>query len=182
MADWARALDELVRSRGVALTRYAYLLSGDHREAEDLVQDALVKTFSRSRLLHDSGSIEAYVRQAILTTYVDGFRRRQRWAAIRHLAARPETRLGPDQTSSDRIDLEAALGALSPRERACVVLRFYEDLTVPEIAHRLSLAPGTVKRYLSDAVRRLEDRLGSMPPDLHEEHDVVLVATARSAR
>ena len=182
MADWERTLDDLVRARGVALTRYAYLLCGDAREAEDLVQDALVKTFSRRRDLRESGPIEAYIRQAILTTHIDGVRRRQRWAAIRHLAVRAETRLGPEQASSDRIDIEVALNLLAPRERACVVLRYYEDLTVPEIARQLSLATGTVKRYLSDAVRRLEGRLGSIPADTHDEHDMVLVSAARSAR
>lgn len=163
MADWERALDELVRSRGVALTRYAYLLCGDPREAEDLVQDALVKTFTRSRALREPERIEGYVRQAILSTHLDGFRRRRRWAAVRHLVAGHDIRPGHEPASADRIDVEVALGELSPRERACIVLRYYEDLTVPEIAHRLGLADGSVKRYLSNAVRRLETHLGPLP-------------------
>ncbi|MDM8085590.1 sigma-70 family RNA polymerase sigma factor [Cellulomonas cellasea] len=175
MAEWAGALDTLVRERGTALTRYAYLLCSDAREAEDLVQDALVKTFSRSRSLRDPGAIEGYVRQAILTTYLDGFRRRRRWAAIRHLTARDEARSGPERTTPQRLDMMAALDELPPRERACVVLRFYEDLTVPEIATRLDLAAGTVKRYLSDAMRRLETHLG--PLDGALDGDVVLTVT-----
>ena len=61
------------------------------------------------------------------------------------------------------IDVRAALATLRPRPRACVVLRFYDDLTVPEIAERLGLAPGTVKRYLSDAAEALELLLGPLP-------------------
>ncbi len=177
MADWAQALDTLVRDRGTALTRYAYLLCSDPREAEDLVQDALVKTFSRGRALRDPGAIEGYVRQAILTTYLDGFRRKRRWAAIRHLTARDEVGSGHERSTTQRLDVMTALDELSPRERACVVLRFYEDLTVPEIATRLDLAGGTVKRYLSDAMRRLESQLGPLTGDELDDDSAVLTVT-----
>jgi RNA polymerase sigma-70 factor (ECF subfamily) len=56
-------------------------------------------------------------------------------------------------------DLRAGLSALSPRQRACVVLRFYEDLTVPEVARALGCGEGTVKRHLSEAMTRLRQRL-----------------------
>src|SRR5690606_20016391 len=72
-------------------------------------------------------------------------------------------RAGPEAGAVDRIDVAAALRELSPRERACVVLRFYEDLTVPDIADALALSQGSVKRYLSDGVRRMESLLGPMP-------------------
>ena len=165
-AAWERSLDDLVRTRGAALVGYAYLLCGDRREAEDLVQDALVKTFVRGRAGLRADSAEAYVRRAVLTTYVDGFRRRQRWAAVRHLLAHDDVRDARGSTEApvaDRVDVAAALRALSPRERACVVLRFYEDLTVAGIAEALSLSEGAVKRYLSDGVRRMEAQLGPMP-------------------
>lgn len=163
MAAWETVLDELVRTRAPALVGYAYLLCGDRREAEDLVQDALVKTFSRGRGGLDVHNVEGYVRRAVLTTYLDGFRRRRRWAAVRHLVGSDESGPGPETGAVDRIDVAAALDGLSPRERACVVLRFYEDLTVPDIADALALSQGSVKRYLSDGVRRMEDLLGPMP-------------------
>lgn len=163
MAAWESVLDELVRTRAPALVGYAYLLCGDRREAEDLVQDALVKTFSRGRGGLDVHNVEGYVRRAVLTTYLDGFRRRRRWAAVRHLVGTEESRSGPEAAAVDRMDVAAALDGLAPRERACVVLRFYEDLTVPDIADVLALSQGTVKRYLSDGVRRLEVSLGPMP-------------------
>lgn len=163
MAAWEQTLAELVRTRGSALIGYAYLLCGDRREAEDLVQDALVKTFARGRGGLEAHSVEGYVRRAVLTTYLDGFRRRRRWAAVRHLVAPDDAGPGPEQGVVDRVDVAEALGRLSPRERACVVLRFYEDLTVPRIADALALSQGAVKRYLSDGVRRMEALLGPMP-------------------
>lgn len=162
MAAWEQSLDDLVRTRGTALVGYAYLLCGDRREAEDLVQDALVKTFSRGRGGLQATSLEGYVRRAILTTYVDGFRRRRRWAAVRHLVGSEDSAAAADGGTADRVDVAAALAELSPRERACVVLRFYEDLTVAGIAEALSLSQGAVKRYLSDGVHRMESLLGPM--------------------
>ena len=163
MGDWERGLDELVRTRGPALVGYAYLLCGDRREAEDLVQDALVKAFSRGRNGLRAVSIEGYVRRTMLTTYVDGFRRRKRWAAVRHLVTPDEDTGAPDTGVTERMAIAQALRSLSPRERACVVLRFYDDMTVAAIADELSLSQGSVKRYLSDGVHRLEGLLGPMP-------------------
>lgn len=78
--DERRRSDEvmavLASERGVALNAYAYLLTGDLRDAEDLVQEALVKTFIRGRHL-EIASAEGYVRTAILTTWIDTYRRRR---------------------------------------------------------------------------------------------------------
>lgn len=166
------AMATLARERGKALTGYAYLLTGDLRDAEDLVQDALVKTFVRRRSGLIMESAEAYVRRAILTTYIDASRRRGRWQEIRHIFARTETYDGPAEATADRADVVAALRSLAPQQRACIVLRFYDDLTVPEIADRLGLGDGTVKRYLSLGVRRLEALLGVVA--VTDEPDVVL--------
>jgi len=166
MARWQEALEALVRTRGAALVGYAYLLCGDRREAEDLVQDALVKTFTRGRLGLEPTNLEGYVRRAVLTTYLDGFRRRRRWAAIRHLTGASEATGAHDVATDARLDVAAALAVLSPRERTCVVLRYYDDLTVAEIAATLALSDGAVKRYLSDGVHRLEPALGSLAGDL----------------
>ncbi|WP_087509513.1 SigE family RNA polymerase sigma factor [Cellulomonas iranensis] len=188
MTGWQDALDELVRTRGRALAGYAYLLTGDVREAEDLVQDALVRTFTRGRPVREVASAEAYVRRTILTTYVDDFRRRRHWATIRHLAVVPETsptdgpNAGPEPVVTTRLAVQQALGLLPPRERACIVLRHFEDMTVAQVADALSLSVGTVKRYLSDATRTLEERLGPLAGrDDDSEHstDDVLVTPRR---
>jgi RNA polymerase sigma factor (sigma-70 family) len=158
------AMADLARRRGKALVAYAYLLCGDMAEAEDLVQDALIKVFLRPRAL-DPATVEAYVRRAVLTLYLDGYRRRRSFTALRHLVAVGDAVDGPSGEVSVRADVRAALRALPPQQRACVVLRFYEDLTTTEIADRMNLGTGTVKRYLSLAVRRLEGLLGPVRQD-----------------
>lgn len=150
----------LIADRGRALTRYAYLLCGDVHDAEDLVQDALVKTFTRRRAGLQVDSAEAYVRRAMLTLYLDGWRKRKRRSGRWPVAAEPASTGGHESASADRIDVIAALADLPPQQRASVVLRFYEDLTVAEIADRIGVSDGAVKRYLSLGVRRLEATLG----------------------
>lgn len=168
MGTWEQTLSELVATRRRALVGYAYLLSGDVREAEDLVQDALVATCARVRAGTDVVALEAYVRKAVLRTYLDGFRRRRTWAAIRHLSVVPDEQPPHESATADhvpaRLDVQEALATLSPRERACVVLRHYDDLPIADVAGRLGLSVGTVKRYLSDAHRRLADVLGADAP------------------
>ena len=157
-------VESLIATRGRALTGYAYLLCGNIDDAEDLVQEALVKTFSRRRAGLELESAEAYVRRSILTVYLDGWRRRGRWAVRRHLAATPDSADGPEAGAGERVDVMAALRGLPPQQRACVVLRFYEDLTVAEIAGHLAVSEGAVKRYLSMGVHSLEGVLGPIRP------------------
>lgn len=167
------AMADLARDRGRALKAYAYLLTGDLGDAEDLVQDALIKTFLRPGTVEPVAA-EGYVRRAILTTYIDGYRRRHRWGAVRHLLVRTEHQEGPEEVSSHRVDVQVALRTLPPQQRACVVLRYYDDLTAAEIADRLGLGVGTVKRYLSLAVHRMETLLGPLqesPETVLVEHD-----------
>ena len=175
MTGWEHVLDTLVRERGPALVRYAALLTGGVADAEDLVQEALVRSFSQGRPLREPAAAEGYVRRAILSIYLDGYRRRRRWSDVRHLLVRDDEAAGPETASGDRVDVAQALATLRPRLRACVVLRFFDDLTVPEIARRLGLSDGTVKRYLSDAIDALEGVLGPLPDA--ETTDVTLIET-----
>lgn len=168
---WEHDLHEFVAARGPALVGYAYLLCGDRREAEDLVQDALVKTFARARSGTQLDNLEGYVRRAVLTTFLDGFRRRKRWAAVRHLAGTPDVSASPEAEVGNRVAVRQALAELGARERACVVLRYYEDMTVARIADELNISEGAVKRYLSDGVRRLESLLGPIRPAAAEAID-----------
>ena len=156
---------ELVERRGDELTRYAYLVCGDPDDARDLVQDALVKTFGRLRNGFSVSSAEAYVRRAILNGYLDRGRRATRWRSVAHLAAQPEATHPDTPDVERRLDLHGELAALSPRERACVVLRFYDDLKVDDIAATLGISPGAVKRYLSDALGKLHASLADPEPE-----------------
>jgi RNA polymerase sigma-70 factor (ECF subfamily) len=184
--SWRRqadaAMSTLARERGKALTGYAYLLTGDLAAAEDLVQDALIKTFLRRRTALVVDAAEGYVRRAILTTFIDDGRRRRRWDERRHLLAREETADGAEASVTEHADVQAALRALSPQQRACVVLRFYDDLTVPEIADRLGLAAGTVKRYLSLAMAHLEGLLGPVAHAPDDADDVAPVIVEGAPR
>lgn len=163
MNCWEPVLTDLVRNRGGALVRYATLLCGDRREAEDLVQDALVRVFATTRRPQGGGpgdfaaleNVEAYVRKTVLNLYLDGYRRRRRWGAVKHLLGAQVSTDGPDQATPEHLDLDSALAALPPRQRACVVLRFYADLTVPQIAEDLGVSPGAVKRHLHAANAKL---------------------------
>lgn len=156
---WEEIVTRLVAERGDSLTRYAYLVSGSRDDAADLVQDALVKTFGRLRNGFTIASAEAYVRRAILNTFIDTGRRTTRWRKIAHLQAVPEMQEAKDDDTGSRIDLRAELQKLTPRERACLVLRYYEDLKVDDIAETLEISPGAVKRYLSDGLAKMAIRL-----------------------
>lgn len=152
----------LARDRGGALVGYATLLTGSVKDAEDLVQDALVKTVLRSRAGLSIDTAEAYVRRSILTTYIDGHRRLRRWRDAMPRLGHESTLPLPD--TADRVtaqlDVRQALAGLPRRERACVVLRYFDDLTVVDIADTLGLSTGAVKRYLSTGTHRLEAVLG----------------------
>ena len=105
--------------------------------------------------------LEAYVRRAVLNSYLNARRGGQRWRAIGHLVAERTADGAPDAVAADRADVAVAMARLTPRERACVVLRYFDDLTVRDIAVQLALSEGAVKRYLSDARRRLAPMLGA---------------------
>jgi RNA polymerase sigma-70 factor (ECF subfamily) len=166
---WERELEDFVRERGDALVGYAFLLAGDLAAAEDLVQEGLVRTWTRRRAGADVAWLEAYVRRCILHAFVDGRRRASRFRDVAHLVAAPERgddgQTGPD----DRDAVLTAMAHLTPRQRACVVLRFYEDLPLREIAARLDVSEGAVKRYLHDANRALAPRLGPQPALVAED-------------
>lgn len=163
-----RTLEVLARDRGADLLAYATLITGgDRAAAQDLVQDAIVRVFGRMRTGFAPDVAEAYVRRAIVNGYVDAFRKRRGFTQRRHLVAVSDGPAGvPDAAAA--LDLRAALRTLAPQERAAVVLRYYEDLTVPETADRMGLAEGTVKRYLSNALAKLQDRLGPLAFDLDD--------------
>src|SRR2546421_1907204 len=135
---------EFVAARSAALSRLAYLLTGDHGAAEDLLQDALTKAATRWRRIDLP---EAFIRRAMYHQAVSGWRRRRR---IREQpVAEPfEDPAGRPDSSDEavrRIVLERALARLTPRQRAVLVLRFYEDRPAVEAAEMLGCSVGTVK-------------------------------------
>jgi RNA polymerase sigma factor (sigma-70 family) len=164
-AHWEGIVERLVSERGEALTRYAYFVSGSYDDAADLVQDAIVKTFGRLRNGFSVASAEAYVKRAILNANVDRSRRSRTWRKIAHLNATPDIAQSTSVETDVRIDLHSELHKLTPRERACLVLRYYEDLKVDDIASTLELSSGAVKRYLSDGLSKMAIALTDDAPD-----------------
>ncbi|GAA1526928.1 RNA polymerase sigma factor (sigma-70 family) [Agromyces terreus] len=157
--SWDDVATQLVVERGDALTRYAYLLTGDADDAADLVQDALVRTFGSPRFQLTLPRAEAYVRRAVLNAVIDRSRRDGTWRRVRHLAVAPAPVDVPQDRSDVRIDLMRRIRSLAPRQAACIVLRYYDDLTVDQVARTLGLSSGAVKRYLSDGLRALSSSI-----------------------
>jgi RNA polymerase sigma factor (sigma-70 family) len=161
---WEHVVSRLVAERGDALVRYAYFVCGSRDDAADLVQDALVNTFGRLRNGFSVTSAEGYVRRAILNAYIDRGRKTSRWRRIAHLTAAPDVAQSTVDGSESRIDLHEELRKLTPRERACLVLRYYDDLKVDDIAATLELSAGAVKRYLSDGLAKMAISLSEPEP------------------
>jgi len=163
MAEWEAVAHTLVTERFNALVGYARVVAGSDANAEDLVQEALVATFARPRDLTNVAVAEVYVRRAIVTRFIDGTRRRTPRTSSRDVADVPDLPGGTGHAEAVErsVDLHAALAQLSPRERVCVALRHLEGLSVRETAHVLGLAEGSVKRYVSDGIVKLNGLLGT---------------------
>ena len=148
-----------VTARSPALLRTAYLLGGgDWGLAEDLLQVALVKTYVAWDRIEDRAAVEAYVRRTLATTATSWWRRRSH--GERATAVLPDS-TGPDRTGEvdERDALWLLVRRLPARQRAVVVLRFYEDLSEAETARTLGVSTGTVKSHTSRAVRTLRAEL-----------------------
>jgi RNA polymerase sigma-70 factor (sigma-E family) len=136
------------------LRHAARLLTGDDARAEDLVQTALARAYLRwDRIRADDPM--AYVRRVLFSVHADGWRRR--WRQEYPTGELPDRAAPGDHADeqAERDRLRAALAGLTPRERAVVVLRFYEDLGERETAAALGLAVGTVKSTCARALRKL---------------------------
>ncbi|MDP9861886.1 MULTISPECIES: SigE family RNA polymerase sigma factor [Streptosporangium] len=147
-----------VAARGTSLLRVAYLACGDERDAEDLLQTALERTYRKwDRVRHDSP--EPYVRRVIVNTAISRARRR---AILRILPTHTPPELPVGETDVDlRHVLMDALRALPPRQRAVVVLRYWEDLGETQTAEILGCSVGTVKSQASKALTKLRSALGA---------------------
>lgn len=159
---------EFVMLRSAALQRAAYLMVGDVGLAEDLVQEALTRTYLAWPRLRDPHRAEAYTRKAITTTAIDWSRRR-RWRAER-TGRLPEV-AAPDRTADvdDRTWLWLCLLQLPVRQRIAIVLRYYEDLTERETAETMGCAVGTVKSQVAAGLAKLRPlvREDLLPQEVH---------------
>jgi len=146
---------EFVAARSPALVRSAWLLTGDEAEAHDLVQTALAKTWTRWPHVVRKDAPEAYVRKVMLSTLLTW--RRRRWRGELAVEVLPERVDVQDRFAEAdlRHSVRAALQALPPRQRAVVVLRYFDDLTEAQTADALGCTVGTVKSQSAKAVAKL---------------------------
>lgn len=159
MSEEREAFEAWAVSRQHGFLRSAILLTGEQSSAEDLVQDALLKVAERwSRLRYEAP--DAYARRVIYNGAVSRWRRRRRETATAELpdAGAP----GRSEAWVAGADVRAALLALTPRQRAVLVLRHYEDLSERQIAETLGVSVGTVKSQAHVAMRRLREEFALM--------------------
>jgi len=152
-----RRMAALYQEHAPDAARLAYLLTGDRALAEDLVHEAFVRLFGRFRDLRNPDAFRAYLRTTVVNQARSHFRRRR----VERAYVEREGR-APDVAPADpggRDELWEALRRLQPRQRAAIVLRYYEDLTEAQTAEILGCAVGTVKSLVSRGLDRLRTEI-----------------------
>jgi RNA polymerase sigma-70 factor (sigma-E family) len=155
-------------AREPALQRTAHLLTGDVHTAQDLVQNTLAKLYLAWDRIQDRGNVDAYARKILVNEHRTAWRRPVR--RREQVTAEPPERPAPERGyDGQREAVWAFVASLPPRQRAVIVLRFYEQLTEPEIADLLGISLGTVKSQSSRALAALRTHLPDHPELSGEE-------------
>ncbi|WP_328339811.1 SigE family RNA polymerase sigma factor [Micromonospora sp. NBC_00421] len=161
MGDRDAAFAAYFAARSEAMRGTAYLLCGDWHRAEDLVQTAFTKLYLVWNRVSRHEVLDAYVRQILVRTFLD--ERRRGWWRRERVGAEQSERPAPPESPENRLVLLQALAAVPPRQRAVLVLRYWEDQSVEEAAAVLGCSTGTVK---SQSARGLETLRGLLSPTL----------------
>jgi RNA polymerase sigma-70 factor, ECF subfamily len=143
------------------LTGQLYAFTGDHGEAQDVVQDAFVRAWNRRREFLADGAPEAWVRTVAMRLAVSRWRRAKRWLELVRRTPPPEFTPGPESGQAHLADLVAALRRLPEAQRMAVVLHHLCDLSVEQVASETGAPVGTVKARLSRGRAALARELGS---------------------
>jgi RNA polymerase sigma-70 factor (sigma-E family) len=154
--------DEFARGQLPGLVRFAAALTGDTQLAQDVVQDTLVRAYTRWQRVAGADRPELYLRRMVLNSYLSW---RRRWyQRTVHTVADPAS--GPHPVTADpagqitdRAQLTDLLAKLGRQQRAAIVLRFYEDRDDDEIAEVLGCAPATVRSHISRGLATLRVRI-----------------------
>lgn len=166
MDDRERLVADLFIEREAEAVRLAWALTGDASLAQELTQEAFVRLYVHRRRLREPAAAPAYLRRTVVNLAFSHGRRAKR------VGPPPADEAGASQAIDDvagGVDLQAALAGLPERRRACVVLRFYLDLTEVEAARALGISVGTVKSQTHKALKQLRDQLGE--PELAIESE-----------
>jgi RNA polymerase sigma-70 factor (sigma-E family) len=166
MAQAANDFDAFVRTRQRSLLRSAYMLTGDQHLAEDLVQSALARTHQSWARLTDTANAEAYTRKVMYHLQVSWWRRNRVAESMTETSPEPRPTGGPGEATglTNRMTIQSALLKLSAKQRAVLILRFFEDRTEVETADVLGVSVGTVKSQTAKALARLR----AVAPELAE--------------
>ncbi|MFJ6198705.1 SigE family RNA polymerase sigma factor [Micromonospora sp. NPDC092111] len=159
MGDRDTAFAEYFAARSDAMRGTAYLLCGDWHRAEDLVQTAFTKLYLVWNRVSRHEVLDAYVRQILIRAFLD--ERRRGWWRRERVGGNDAERPTPPDSPENRLMMLQALAVVPPRQRAVLVLRYWEDLSVEETAALLGCSPGTVK---SQASRGLDTLRGLLSP------------------
>jgi RNA polymerase sigma-70 factor (sigma-E family) len=151
MASAGWGVRELIDAHYDSLYRYAYRLSGSAADAEDLTQEAFVRTAPKIGRLR-SDEVRPYLRTVAVNLWKNRIRRLAAEALVRRRLVEADDR---ETSVEDRDEMWAAISNLPSRQRACLVLRFYEDLSVRDTARLLGCSEGTVKSQTSKALEKL---------------------------
>jgi len=156
MTDRDSAFTEYFAARSDAMRATAYLLCGDWHRAEDLVQATFTKLYLAWGRVARHDVLDAYVRKTLVRTFLDD--RRRGWWWRERVAESPIERSVTDTAPEDRLVLLRALNDVPPRQRAVLILRYWEDMSVEDTAAALDCSPGTVKSQAArgiDALRHV---------------------------
>jgi RNA polymerase sigma-70 factor (sigma-E family) len=152
---------DYVRTRSASLVRAAYLLTGDRQLAEDLAQTALAKVFVSWRRISRKDAAQAYATRTLVNSYLADRRRKR---ATEVLLGRLPDRAVPAPAPELRLVVLDALAALPPKARAVVVLRYWEDMSVEQVAALLGCSTGNVKSQSARALDKLRALLADTVP------------------
>jgi RNA polymerase sigma-70 factor (sigma-E family) len=164
-----RRYSDYVAARLPSLHRLAYLLCGDAHRADDIAQVAITRLYRHWGRASRADNIDGYVRSILVRAFLD--EQRLRWAAVRLVGRPQDTPHAPVAEQPDvatSMVIHAALTRLPPRQRAVLVLRFLDDLSVAQTAEALGCSEGNVKRQTSDGLTRLRGLLGDKYSELGE--------------
>ena len=148
---------EFMSAAAPRLRRTAYLLCGDWHAAQDLTQATLVRVFVSWHRIRDPGSAHAYAQRTLVNGYLAGRRRK---SSTEVASGDLADRASPAGTADLRIVLMQALGILTPRARAVVVLRYWEDRSIDQVAALLGCSAGNVTSQSARALAKLRAHLG----------------------
>jgi RNA polymerase sigma-70 factor (ECF subfamily) len=161
--DRPEAIDELFeRASGCALDRcysLAGYLLGDADEAKDATQEAMARAWKARRTLRDGEAFESWLDRILVNTCMDRMRRRRVVKFVEIEAGHEVPAADPFRAFLARDEIGRVLDVLTPEQRAIVVLRFWRDLPVDEIAQSVGCPPGTVKSRLHSAIAALRGQM-----------------------